>query len=280
MPQAPSPKAPKPHGLVALAANWCERQRRHRHDPSAVEVRNLGSPCSRPPARPLPVHSQVHPHSLSWPSSSSPLSQSLVTLTLAEATRRGHFYCLLAGGGAGRRLCHLASSPPPPSLSPYGRHCRGTSNEASTPSPGHLWCGCCESSLHVLTAIPHQLPTTASQPSPAQAHVAIMTARPHFAEIQISQNPTGWAPQRSLAPRTCRAPLPACLSPSPSPLCGALAAPQSCRGSRYYRTAERPWPLAKFSRHLPSALSALNNHARESDKTVHTMIPTPETWSP
>lgn len=56
----------------------------------------------------------------------------------------------------------------------------------------------------------------ASQPSPDQAHIAIMTARPHFAEIQISQNPTGWAPQRSLAPRTCRDPLPVCSSPSQS----------------------------------------------------------------
>lgn len=37
-----------------------------------------------------------------------------------------------------------------PSLSGYGRHCRSTSNEASTPSPGALWCGCCECPLHVL----------------------------------------------------------------------------------------------------------------------------------
>lgn len=113
----PMPHAPCPRGSRRQLGG---RQRRHRHDPSAVEVRNLGSPWSRPPARPL----QVHTHSLSWPSAAAiPII----------SQREPH-----------RRLCYLATSPPLPSLSGYGRHCRSTSNEASTPSPGRLWCGCCE----------------------------------------------------------------------------------------------------------------------------------------
>lgn len=111
MPHAPCPVASLPAGR--------EEARRHRHDPSAVEVRNLGSPCSRPPARPL-----QSTNSLSWPSAA----------TIPSSHIGGH-----------RRLCHLATCPPSPSLSGYGRHCRSTSNEASTPSPVGLRCGCCES---------------------------------------------------------------------------------------------------------------------------------------
>lgn len=164
-----------------------EATRRHRHDPSAVEVRNLGSACSRPPGRPLQSTQQP------------------------QLALRRQLPAIPSSHTEGRRaLCHLATCPPPSSLSRYGRHCRSTSNEASTPSPGHLWCGCCESVSPRLNRNPK-----------AQAHVALDGMRLHFAEIQISQNPTGWAPQRSLAPRTCRAPSPS-PSPSQSPSYGAL----------------------------------------------------------
>lgn len=96
-------------------------------------------------------------------------------------------------------------------------------------------------------------------------------SRPHFAEIQISQNPTGWAPQRSLAPRTCRRPLPVCLSPSQSPSHGALPVPQCCRGSRYYCTAERPWLARQISNYLVPAIHTANlgQPCHRTDTTVH-----------
>lgn len=150
----------------------------------------------------------------------------------------------------------------PPSLSACGRHCRSTSNEASTPSPVGLlvW-------LPRVAPPPlESAPLLPSQPSPGTRRPDADDSRPHFAEIQISQNPTGWAPQRSLAPRTCRAPLPVCLSPSQAPSCRPLAVPQCRRGSRCYCTAERPWlllatfPNASHRHYQPWTAMPANRH--------------------
>lgn len=194
MPHAPYPM-PAWLSLPTEVGGPGGRQGRHRHDPSAVEVRNLGSPWSRPPARPL-----QSTNSLSWPPAAA-----------IPSSRRGATDDCVTSLPAR----HL------PSLSACGRHCRSTANEASTPSPVGRRCGCCESPSPRPDGRP--LPSQPSQPRPGTRRHR--DSRPHFAEIQISQNPTGWAPQRSLAPRTCRAPLPVCLSPSQSPSLGALAAP-------------------------------------------------------
>lgn len=227
------------------------RQRRHRHDPSAVEVRNLGSPCSRPPARPL-----QSTDSLSWPSAAAiPSSHRGATDDCVTSLPARHL----------------------PSLSGCGRHCRSTSNEASTPSPVGLlvWL------LRVSPVSPPRLDDGLPPPSQARPGTRLHDdSRPHFAEIQISQNPTGWAPQRSLAPRTCRRPLPVCLSPSQSPSYGALAVPQCCRGSQYYCTAERPWLVRQIFHCLPLILPVLDNHASEPTRRYIAVIFSSETWSP
>lgn len=119
-PYLPDPIPAIPNCVRLLQVNPCPmpswprcqlggRQRRHRHDPSAVEVRNLGSPCSRPPARPL-----QSTDSLSWPSAAAiPSSHRGATDDCVTSLPARHL----------------------PSLSGSGRHCRSTSNEASTPSP-------------------------------------------------------------------------------------------------------------------------------------------------
>lgn len=174
---------------------------------------------------------------------------------------------------------HLTEGPPTtcvtslparrlPSLSACGRHCRSTSNEASTPSPVGLL-------VWLAASIPSRSRRQAPAAQPGQTTPGTRRhhdSRPHFAEIQISQNPTGWAPQRSLAPRTCRRPLPVCLSPSQSPSHGAPAVPQCCRGSRYYCTAERPWLASQIFHCLPSTLPRLHNHARKPTRRYIAVI--------
>lgn len=85
-----------------------------------------------------------HSQSTSPPTASAGLSLSVALPLRCRSppshARRGHSQKVATDD-----LCHLATSPPSPSLSACGRHCRSTSNEASTPSPGRLRCGCYES---------------------------------------------------------------------------------------------------------------------------------------
>lgn len=183
--------------LCALASGQpCQlggRQGRHRHDPSAVEVRNLGRLCSRPPARPL-----QSTNSLSWAS-------------------RCHNPNHLAGGPpttVSPRYLPAICPAFPHTVAIVEAHQMRRPRPHLPPRPGGL-------------PLPSQPASQQAQPAqPRPGTRRHRDSRPHFAEIQISQNPTGWAPQRSLAPRTCRAPLPLCLSPIAVPI---TRSPSCCR---------------------------------------------------
>lgn len=97
---------------------------------------------------------------------------------------------------------------------------------------------------------------------------------PHFAEIQISQNPTGWAPQRSLAPRTCRAPLPVFNVPIAVPTTRRPGCSPNVAEDRDTTVRLRaPALLGKFSntchRHDTTSLGL---PCQGTDTTVHTAV--------
>lgn len=129
MPHAPCRHAPSP--VASLPTG--QPTRRHRHDPSAVEVRNLGSACSRPFGRPLQSTS-----SLSWPSAAAiPSSHRVFTedcVTSLPARHRPAFPDTVAIVEARQMrrprthlgTCGVAASVSPaftaPRLSPQARH--------------------------------------------------------------------------------------------------------------------------------------------------------------
>lgn len=182
--------------LCALASGQpCQlggRQGRHRHDPSAVEVRNLGRLCSRPPARPL-----QSTNSLSWAS-------------------RCHNPNHLAGGPpttVSPRYLPAICPAFPHTVAIVEAHQMRRPRPHLPPRPGGL----------PLPSQPaSQQASKPSQPSPDQAHVAIVTAVPTL--LRFRSHKTRQVGLRNGRSRHGPAapPSPSACPPSRSPSHGAL----------------------------------------------------------